>query len=309
LAYNYYRLRRRDDAFAVAAQAWQAAQQVSTTPQIDVYPALYLLARQQARLGNVEAGEALLRQALRAHDSRYGPRHRRTNRAKDGLAGFLYDHHRKLDEAEKLYQEALHAQLGALGENHDGTQALRRNLALLYESTGRPEQALQELLKILIARPAFKEAVQDVARLLPLAGPPSLAALTDSGELTWRFRERQPETGWRQPSFDDAQWQTDRLRGRKELWLRGRVELAALPDARLAVKIQGAGTFDLFVNGVPGVRQFGATGDGFHFAVLTEEAHRALTVGTNLVALHARDLSGDAPFAIEFLAFAPASAR
>lgn len=167
LAFNYYRLRRGPEAFAVANQAWRIAPTVSASPEVDFYQTLYLVAKQHVKSGNPSQGEELLRDALRAHNGRFGPYHRRTSAAKNGLAGFLYDLNIDMVEAERLYREALDANLRVLGENHDTSRKVRRNLALLFEATGRPNEALQEMLQVLRTDPQHTEAPKDIARILP----------------------------------------------------------------------------------------------------------------------------------------------
>ena len=167
LAFNYYRLRKAPEAFAVANQAWEIAPSVSANPEIDFYYSFYLVARQRAKTHGRDETERMLREALHVHEQRLGPYHRRTSAAKNGLAGFLYDHAINYAEAETLYREALEANLRVFGENHDATRKIRRNLALLFEATDRPGEALQEMLQVLRTDPEHAEAPKDLARILP----------------------------------------------------------------------------------------------------------------------------------------------
>jgi eukaryotic-like serine/threonine-protein kinase len=166
LAYNYYRLRRREEAYSTAARAWGAAQRVSNSPEIEYYHAMFLVAKKHTRAGNRAHTEELLRESVRKHIEQLGHHHRKTARAKNGLATHLYDHGIDYAEAETLFREARQTYASILGDDHDSTRWIRRNLALLYEKTGRPTEALRELRQILDQAPKFREARNDLSRVL-----------------------------------------------------------------------------------------------------------------------------------------------
>ncbi len=291
LAWSYYRLRREKEAFAAAAEAWSVAQSLPGTPEIDAYSALYLMARRHGLDGRVEEGEALLRRALAAHEARFGRWHTRTLPVRNGLAAYYYDHRYHLAEAERLYRDCLDAQIRLVGESHGFCQTIRKNLALLYQETGRSPAALWELLAALRADWSQCGVAADVERLLTQIPDAAEEVVGPSG---WRYAPEPPERTWRQEEHDATGWPADppesgSVRARCEVRL-GRVQQGSV----WVLRTSGAGPARVHVNGVPaaqsciatlqrGVRNGGAGEIGTGIGVFTREGITALREGVNVI--------------------------
>jgi len=113
------------------------------------YVLLYL-AEFYKRRGRFEEAESVFRRALEIRKSALGPDHPYSvevltgdfegDYVVDGLAGLHYLQGR-LDEAERLYLQALEPQRRALGENHAGVANVYFGLALVRFAQGNDDEA------------------------------------------------------------------------------------------------------------------------------------------------------------------------
>ncbi|MBL9139733.1 MAG: serine/threonine protein kinase [Verrucomicrobiales bacterium] len=237
LAANFYRLRRRTEAFELAREAWNTARTVCQAPEIDAYPALSLVAREHGRSNDFEEGERLHRRALAAFESRYGHRNIRTEKVRNELGAYLYDHRRHLDEARQLFASLLRDIRTRLPEDHDFVQTVRGNLALTCEVTGQVDQALQLWIDNLRARPNSNSAAKECERVLRNGVPRRLIAVGTGGDggLPWQYPTDAP------PDPDPAN--TERFAGSnpaaglsRDRWAKVEVTLPSpLPDLLYAL--------------------------------------------------------------------------
>lgn len=250
LAWNFYRLRRHEEAFATASEAWALAERAAAAPEVDAYSALHLLARREGTAGRVEEGERLLRRGLRAHEERYGAHHLRTARARNNLGAYLYDYRRGWDEVESLYRESLATLVRLGGENHELTLTLRQNLALLYDATDRPDEALAHLLTMQVWRPQRHGLAPHLWRWLEAWRARETAVEGARPAVRWRHRREAPPVGWTDAGFDDAEWEDGIPAGEGDWWLRG-VWDGGASEPGWAVRISGMDEGEAFVHGQP----------------------------------------------------------
>jgi tetratricopeptide (TPR) repeat protein len=307
LAASYSRVARTPEARATAAEAWKLACQLdSKTPELLVYAALHLLAREHGTAGRFVEGETLLRRALATHETALGPNHRRTLRVRNNLAAYFTDHRRQLDEAEQLYQQSLLAQSRLLGEEHEFTQMLRLNLGLLYEILDRPEPALAETLAVLEWRPHRRDLATQVGRLLRRARPTSLINPGPEGESPWRYTLRAPPPEWTQPGWQPREWLPKYAEGgATSVWARAEFHLQAPIAPRLALRLEDSGSWEVHLNGELLPRPFIPDGHGGQIAVIPVQLSRALGTGRNVIAAQGQPRALNRPPTIEVIPFAP----
>jgi len=132
----------------------------------------------------------------------------------------------------------------------------------------------------------------------------TLIAAGDEGNYTARYKmEEAPGTDWAKPASDDGGWQTGQgpfgdQRAKtgtswtgKDIWIRRKFNLAALPQGRLMLKLYHDDDAEVYINGQRVSRQRGSNGD-YEMIPLSDEAKGKLQTGENLLALHCRNTGG-----------------
>jgi hypothetical protein len=108
---------------------------------------------------------------------------------------------------------------------------------------------------------------------------------------------------WAQPGFNDQDWQTGKgpfgdQRGNagvswtgKDIWIRRRFSIGAVPSGRLLEKLFHDDDAEVFLNGQRITRQHGANND-YEMIVLSDEVKAKLRVGENILAMHCKNTGG-----------------
>lgn len=91
-------------------------------------------------LGDANAAEPLLREALERCDARYAPQDPRGFKALDNYAAVLMQRGR-YEEAERLLRRSYNASLAALGAEHESTLSTQGSLAMVLKLLDRLEEA------------------------------------------------------------------------------------------------------------------------------------------------------------------------
>lgn len=143
----------------------------------------------------------------------------------------------------------------------------------------------------------------------PDDGPPPAAEILPTSRTApqlWRYTLQPPPPGWEKPGFDDSAWSRGpggfgtrgtpaavvRTEWRtSDLWLRREFRLDAPPPAEIRLLIHHDDDAEVFLNGVPAARLGGCT-SSYETVPLREAARRTLRPGTNLIAIHVRQLGG-----------------
>jgi len=126
------------------------------------FESLNNLGRVQKSLGNLEAAEKHLMEALAGRTKVFGKRHADTLRSMNDM-GELFVVQEKLDEALKMFQETLKLEEEVLGENHPYTFETLNNLADLLKIMGKTEEAYKLFMTGFERRNEFLDRVLWVA--------------------------------------------------------------------------------------------------------------------------------------------------
>ncbi len=105
-------------------------------------------------LGEYEAAEPHLEEAVRLYRRTLGDKHLNTLNAMEDLA-LVYRRHARYDEAEELFTEALAGKRDLLGNDHFETAVSTNDLATLYHTVGRHEEAERLYLESVEVRRAL----------------------------------------------------------------------------------------------------------------------------------------------------------
>ncbi|MFO0852551.1 MAG: glycoside hydrolase family 2 TIM barrel-domain containing protein [Gemmataceae bacterium] len=143
-----------------------------------------------------------------------------------------------------------------------------------------------------------------------LFGPaPTVKELVPTSEKTpqtWKYTLEAPADGWEKPKFDDAMWKAGPggfgSKGTpaavigtewtgKQVWLRREVKLTAVPAGEVMLRFHCDEDGEVFINGVPAATLSGYTTDYVEVPI-SAAARAALTAGTNLVAVRAKNAGG-----------------
>jgi hypothetical protein len=132
----------------------------------------------------------------------------------------------------------------------------------------------------------------------------SLLAAGDDGSYPVKYiMETAPGTDWAQTAFNDQDWKSgqgpfgdDRAKAGtpwtgKDIWIRRKFNIAAVPAGRLMLKIFHDDDAEIFLNGQRVSRQRGANGD-HEMIALNDDAKSKLVAGENLLAIHCRNTGG-----------------
>jgi eukaryotic-like serine/threonine-protein kinase len=303
LATMRYRNREGEAAFRLAAEAFAAACETPEAEETDLFSAMHLVGRARAveTGGAFGDGEMLIKEVLNLSRQRHGDDHLLAARAKHNLAAFYYDSRRKLNEAERLYLDALHTYQRILGDHHDKTLTARANLALLYEVLDRPADVLDQHLRLLQFRPVDVRVLNLMPELLARAPLPPLIERTNTA--AWRMTTTRPPANWTASDFDATNWEQSLQPHASEAWFRGEFEASAEPQRPLVFWINAWGDFEVFLNGVRAVEKFGSARGQFQFAVSSPEASAAFRPGRNIITLHATHLRPGAPITVAVYRF------
>ena len=132
--------------------------------------------------------------------------------------------------------------------------------------------------------------------------PPTLAQeIVDQ----WRMNLRRPAEGWKQPGFDDGDWQESNggfgtldtpgarigtVWATNSIWLRKHIPLATIP-AKPALLIHHDEDAEVYLNGTPVASLKGFTTD-YQLIPIEPKDVSALKVGDNVLAVHCRQTGG-----------------
>ncbi|HXO74880.1 MAG TPA: DUF5127 domain-containing protein, partial [Puia sp.] len=110
-------------------------------------------------------------------------------------------------------------------------------------------------------------------------------------------------SAWAQPGYNDQVWQTGNgpfgdQRGNagvswtgKDIWVRRRFSVSAVPSGRLLLKLFHDDDAEVYLNGQRITRQHGANSD-YEMIVLSDEIKAKLQVGENILAMHCKNTGG-----------------
>ena len=137
------------------------------------------------------------------------------------------------------------------------------------------------------------------------APPPTFVTVAPTAQekpVMWRYTVETPADDWAKPSFDDTNWQegpagfgtgnhTNRtvrtVWGTEDLWLRRQIVLSKHDLRKLALRVCNEAEIEIYLNGVLAVRLAGRNAD-YEELDLQPAAERALSTGTNWLAVHCR---------------------
>lgn len=149
----------------------------------------------------------------------------------------------------------------------------------------------------------------EAARTLYLDPPTvkTLVTTSESQKQQWRYTTQEPSAEWNQPGFDDAAWKTGRggfgtagtpgaVIGTEwntsDIWIRRTFELDKVPaEGNLALMIHHDEDVEVYLNGTLIKKLSGYMGS-YTFMVLPAEATKALSTGTNTLAVHCHQTQG-----------------
>ncbi|MBX3731327.1 MAG: protein kinase [Verrucomicrobiae bacterium] len=305
LAWIYYALGRRADWHRVAEETFQEMQGNAAVEDADLLGIQYLVARKRGSRqgGTFEVGEQLLLQGVELMRQRQGEWHPITLAAQAYLAGYYYDHWRKVSDAEQLLVETLARQRRVLGDRHEATRITLKNLAQFQLRAGHDagaDWALRRLLQLKPVDPAIIANLADLWDRRPpdaafsqtmdswtRAGAPPGVRTADAPALEPREYATAAEAvgpGWWESTFfregpHDGDWVLD-MAGivRGEVWLNG---------SALAPPFQSAPARHLMAVGPDGLR--------------------ALRHGTNVLTLRIHEQRADRPVRVKILQLPPAN--
>jgi hypothetical protein len=147
---------------------------------------------------------------------------------------------------------------------------------------------------------------KDFYRFMGKESPHYKAVLAAGDEQVYTCKyqmETTPAEGWQQPAFDDQNWQTGLAPfgdGRsktgttwvgKDIWVRRKFSITALPTGRLMLKTYHDDDIEVYLNGKRISRQRGANGD-YELLALTDDAKASLMIGENVLAMHCKNTGG-----------------
>jgi hypothetical protein len=127
-----------------------------------------------------------------------------------------------------------------------------------------------------------------------------------SQETIWKYVTQQPGEGWESATFDDAAWKsgkggfgTEDTPGTKvrtrwdssDIWLRGEVQLDALPAGDIYLSLHHDEDAEIYINGVLACKVVGYTTDYGLFPI-SAEAREKLQKGKNVIAVHCHQTGG-----------------
>ena len=285
LSWVLWRNQKRQEAFELAEETYEAAQNLSAVDPRDMLSVMAMVAfhRGSKEVGDYAGGEAIFKQAIQLTQAHLGTNHLQTVRAKANLAVYYYNREMKLDEAEALHLEVLDSYRRALGESHERTVLTHANLGLLYEVTQKPAAALRHYRSVLEHSPEDPRALLVWPALSKKAPLPSLITPDSVG---WRSFTNALPAGWSEPTFNDSTWSPGTTARTAEAWFRHEFNLDAVPEQPLVFTIGGWGEFEVFINGVPAVKKLGSAAGKFQLAVCQPRAMQALRRGKNVIGLH-----------------------
>lgn len=143
-------------------------------------------------------------------------------------------------------------------------------------------------------------------RFMGASSPRYKTILSSVDEQTYTCRyqkEIKPADGWEQPAFDDQNWQAgaapfgdERAKNGtnwvgKDIWVRRKFNITALPQGRLMLKVYHDDDVEVYLNGQRVSRQRGSNGD-YEMIELSDDAKAKLKEGENILAMHCRNTGG-----------------
>jgi hypothetical protein len=161
--------------------------------------------------------------------------------------------------------------------------------------TGR-EQSLLGILKV----------DGDYYRFMGKAAPEYKTILPAGDEQAYTCKylmETAPAKGWEKAKFDDHAWKTgagpfgdNRAKAGtkwtgKDIWVRRKFKLAALPEGKLLLRLFHDDGAEVYLNGQKIAAEGGANGD-YEMITLTDEAKSKLVKGENVLAVHCNNTGG-----------------
>jgi hypothetical protein len=125
-------------------------------------------------------------------------------------------------------------------------------------------------------------------------------------EPAWRYTFRQPANRWLLTDFDDSQWREGKagfgtlgtpgavvrtLWNSSDIWLRRRIVLQKADLEKPRLELHHDENVEVYLNGALAFKQGGFLTDYSQFDI-SPQAHRALHVGTNAIAVHCHQTIG-----------------
>jgi eukaryotic-like serine/threonine-protein kinase len=291
-------------------EAVEASEQIAGVDPADRARALMLYGRRLGSLGNRGEGERHLLEALELTLKSAGSESFRTLLARNNVAAYYYDHRYKLDEAERLYLQALEHARVLLGESHGYTLMVHRNLQLLYGVLGRPTDAAHHLIRQLEYGDAAGRGtlLTDFRHLLQTPTLTEIpAGTTGTGPL--RARYQAPDIDWPRLSYDDYGWAEPTSPVEGEVWLRQEVTLDSIPNEEFLLMLEGVTPIAAFFNGHPIDADCLRGEDDLVLLLHAQRWTRSIRTGRNVIAVHARSTDGDRTPAIRWFQLTPGSQR
>jgi hypothetical protein len=181
--------------------------------------------------------------------------------------------------------------------------------AAIYTQTTDVETEVNGLMTydrevVKIPQPALAEISKSLSVNLP-----SVATMLPASEMdgrAWRYVTGQPADAWASPGFDDSAWQSGLAPfggGKPEgvpvrtpwttpqIWMRQGFEWKGAATAGLHLLVAHDDAATIFVNGVEAASVKGHT-TGYVIVPVSEEAARALRLGTNVIAVRCAQEKG-----------------
>jgi hypothetical protein len=139
--------------------------------------------------------------------------------------------------------------------------------------------------------------------------PPEVKVIVPTSEherQKWRYTTEKPPADWLKPDFDASAWkEAEGGFGTKgtpgavigtewktsDIWLRRTVDLAALPDGEVMLRLHHDDDAEVYINGVLAARATGFTTD-YGPVPLTAAGRKAIQPGKNVIAIHCHQERG-----------------
>lgn len=133
----------------------------------------------------------------------------------------------------------------------------------------------------------------------------SLVATSDEKPSEWQYIEQNPTRGWERGVFESPSWKSgmspfgDKRANAgtnwigKDLWIRKKFTLAAVPSGKVYLRIYQDDDAQVFLNGQEIANRKGATGD-YVMVPLTDAVKATLKAGDNVMAIHCVNTGGGA---------------
>ena len=120
-----------------------------------------------------------------------------------------------------------------------------------------------------------------------------------AGSLVWQSLNGEPPANWMEGAAVSGVWTATEAPAGEELWMRREFELATVPELSPLIVLQGAGAFEVYLNGrlVPASQLRGM--EDFRVIMGDRKVLASLRPGKNLLAIHGRHLDPTRPLKVE----------